>query len=210
MSSLMACRLRAARLDSAGYIIAGADNMVVSDALIQVNWEVEVAEGAELEQRNGCDEVCVTSKNPDTVKRVNLNMTLCHLDIELIEILAGGDIYLDGADPIGYQVPGVDESPDGASLEVWTKRWNNSQQASGRPYWRWGFPLTKWRWGNVTLENGILAVPLSGVGEANTLFANGPLNDWPGDLTNPFGFFADTAMPAATCGAQATPAQTGS
>lgn len=212
-SSLQACAIRVAKLTAAGAPSAGASNGYVTDALISLQVSVELTEGDEFEQKNGCGAICATFKDCDHIKRLSLSMDLCQLDAYLIEFLTDADLFSSGGNPIGWQYPSVTAGcPNGVSLEVWTKAWDGTEQAvpaftsPDAAYWHWVFPKTLWTLGNITMENALMVVPVSGFSEENTsITANGPFNDWPaavagaGGVTRVGGVFLDDAIPTGTC-----------
>lgn len=221
-ASLQVCALRVARLDASGVPSAGASNGYVTDGLITLGVTTELTEGDEFEVKNGCGAICAVFKDCDRVKRLTFDMSLCHLDSELLELLAGGSVFVDGGgDAIGYQYPEVGASacPNGVALEVWTKAWDNDTQAQptyvgGNTYFHFVFPRTYWSPGQFTLENGILEVPLTGYGTENAnITSNGPYEDWPteiesaGGIYRVGGWFFDGTLPTAACGYTEVPAQ---
>ena len=212
-ASLEACAIRVAKLTATGAPSAGATMGLVSDALISLGVSVELKKGADLEQKNGCGAICAAFKEPDTVKRLNLALELCQFDIRLIEFLTGGDLFSSGGYPVGWQFPSVTAAaPNGVSLEVWTKAWDGSEQATptyttpSAAYFHWVFPKTKWVLGNTKMDEGFMVVPVDGTSEENSLItANGPFNDWPaaiaaqGGITRVGGVFFDAVLPTSTC-----------
>lgn len=213
--SLQAVRIRAAKLDANGSPLAGASNGVVVDGVIQVKMAPEIEAGAEFTTKNGQGGICQTYKDYDRIKRVGVEMTLCNLDAPLISILCGGSAILDlggpgSGDVIGYELPNYDDAPNyGACLEVWTKAWDGSVQATPPfaggttiAYWHFVLPKVKCQVTDLTAENEFMKVPLKGFGDDNPrVTSNGPWDDWPADIiarggiTNALGWFLDTTLP---------------
>jgi hypothetical protein len=215
--SLQVCALRVAKLDAAGSPESGANNGYVSDAIIQAQIQVEVEEGDEFTLKNGCGAICQTYKDCDRVKRVTLDMDLCQLDSELLSLLTSGSNIIDisSGDSIGYQLPEAQtECSNGVSLELWTKAWDGSYQATAPVYggtaetwWHWVMPSVKFQLGQLSLQNDVLTVPVKGFGNDNPrITANGPFDDWPSDIvalggiTSSAGWFLDDTLPTASCG----------
>lgn len=220
--SLQVCALRVALLADNGLPLAGADNGYVSDALIKVDVGIEIAKGADLEKRTGCDTVCQTYKGPDKIKRANLKFALCELDIQLGQMLVGGDlISTDGAVTIGWEFPHIDDAaPDGVCLELWTKAWDGASQATpaalsnAAAWWHWVFPRYTGQVDNMTMQNDFLEFAVTGNGEENPLMSHlGPFQDWPdevadhGGITAVGGIFLDANLPSAACDFITVPAQ---
>jgi len=217
--SLQVCALRVAKLNAAGSPVTGASNGYVSDALVMAKVTTEIEEGDEFTLKNGCGSICQTFKDCDRVKRVTVEMELCQLDSELLSLITNGSniTKISSGDSIGYELPEAnDVCSNGVSLELWTKAWDGSAQATPvsvgaggltPAYWHWVMPSVKFQIGDLTLENEILKVPVKGFGNANPrITANGPFDDWPSDIvarggiTSSAGWFLDSVIPTATCG----------
>lgn len=202
---VQACRLRVARLDAGGAPDTGEDNLYVTDSIIQIQSTPEVEAGDEFTQKNGCGDICVSFKGKDHIKRVGLSLSLCQLDGELLEMLTGGSVLTSGGDTVGYAMAASDDDPIPVSVEAWAKAWDGSQQAvdgSDSLYWRFVWPSTTWVMGQHTLANGVITIPLTGIGIENSGFGTGPGGDLPGAIPGAEAFLIDTALPDATCGYQ--------
>ncbi len=217
LGSARACAVRVARLDSTCAIVKGANNAVASTAIVRLQSSPEYETGDEFIQKNGCGDICLYVKNADKLKRMNLTLELCTRDMEMLELLTGGELILDGADVIGFSRRGVGaDDPDPVSLELWTKAIPSGQSGAcedpnaGASWWRWVYPRATFTLGDVTHENGIGLVSLTGFADPNPFWGNGPFNDWPGDEfpdpTSPEHFVLDSVGPPTTqCGYIAVP-----
>lgn len=189
LGSARVCALRVARLDANCQIVDGANNAIVSSAIVRLQSSPEYEAGDEFVQKNGCGEIELLVKTLDKLKRMTLQLELCTRDMELLELLTGGNLYTDGADVIGFSRRGVGASdPDPVSLELWTKAIPTGagtgscpDPSAGASWWRWVYPRATFTLGDVTHENGIGMVMLSGYAEPNVYWGNGPFNDWPAD-----------------------------
>lgn len=214
-SSLQVCRLRVARLSAAGAPSVGATNGYTSDGLVSVALTFVLSEGDDFEQKNGCGDICATFVDCDKVKRVDSVVTLCTLDAQLIDIMAGGTVFVEtpSNDQFGMKIPSPgDACENPVSLEWWTIAWDVDTQATpaslsqSPAYWHFVIPKNRFVFGDITFENGIAVIPLNGKGEANqNITSNGPFNDWPsevagtGGIDSPFGFWLDATLPTAAC-----------
>lgn len=100
----------------------------------------------------------------------------------------------------GYAAPLSTDIPnaDGLGVEVWSRRIIDGRPAASGPYWRWVFPLSKFRMdGERALENGSVANVFTGESIGNTAFGDGPVNDWDfGPYTgSAMSFAADSTAP---------------
>jgi hypothetical protein len=198
---ILAVRLRACLLDDTGAPLAGADSVVVTDALINIGYSVVLKAGADLEQDNGGGEVCATYQGDDEIKFVNLKL-------ELISLLTGATLVEVAGITRGFAIPTVGAKLSRrASIEAWAIAQDGDEQAllNGNPmFYRYIFPRTSWTLGDQTLENKIGTVPLVGKGRANSQFGDGPANDLPWDAyTSAMGIFDDDSdLPDSVCGFQ--------
>lgn len=211
-ATLYAVALRVARLDASGATPAGASNMYVTNGLVKVTFTPVYETGDEVTKKDGQGNTCLNIKQPDTFKRVDINsVELCAEDPELSELLGGGAIITDAGDTIGYAAPaaGVDPTPNGVSLEVWTRRYVDNQPAA-LPYARYLFPRVKLKPTAKSLEANPMATDFEGIGEENANIGNGPNNDWPTGAvsTRAYQWVAVDTAPTGALGYQATPVQT--
>lgn len=208
-TSLQACRLRATLLDATGKPDPGDSSMIVTDALIDLGYELVLKAGASFDLDNGCGVSCLTFQDRDKIQAVNLTMTLCKLDAQLIALLTQAHEVIVNGVSRGFAVPDTDEELDReVSIEAWSKAWDGDAQAVvDGDVWhdRFIFPRTSWTLGGATLENNPLKVPLKGRGKSNSAFGDGPANDLPWDeYLTPMGvFYDDNPLPDSVCGYQA-------
>lgn len=209
--SLQFCRTRFTLLDSSGKPDPGAESIIVTKDAINLGWKVNLKAGAKFSQENGCGETCLTFQDDDEIESVDLTTTLCILDDELLELVAGWTLVMDELDATvvrGSAMPDVGvKLGRRVGVEGWTKAWDGDQPAidvdgSSVLYHRWVFPSTSWVIGDGTLENNPLAVPLTGHGRSNSQWGDGPANDLPwGKYVTPMGHFIDkNALPDPTDG----------
>lgn len=143
-------------------------------------------------------------------------MELCTRDMALLELLTGATIYTKTGEATGIGRRGVGAGdPNPVSLELWTKAIPTGQSGAcaavgAAQWWRWVYPRATFTLGDVTHENGIGLVSLTGFADPNPYWTNGPFNDWPADqlpdAESPEHFVLDTAGPPTTqCGYIAVP-----
>jgi hypothetical protein len=216
LGSARVCALRVSRLDSTCNCVAGEDNAVVTSAIVRLQASPEYETGDEFIQKNGCGDIVINIKDVDRLKRINLTMELASRDIALLELLTGGTVYTDGADIVGFARRGVGAAAnDPVAMELWTRAVSSSGNCvtTTSGWWRWTYPKATFTLGDVTHENGIGLVQLTGTSEANPNYGNGCFDDWPADddidPDSPEHFVLDEAGPPTTaCGYIAVPVQT--
>lgn len=216
LGSARVCALRVARLNSTCYCVAGEDNAVVSSAIVRLQASPEYETGDEFIQKNGCGDIVINIKDADRLKRINLTMELATRDISLLELLTGGTVYAEGEDIVGFARRGVGASaPDPVAMELWTRAVSSSGNCTvdTAAWWRWTYPKATFTLGDVSHENGIGLIQLTGIAEANPNYGNGCFDDWPTtddiDPTSPEHFVLDDdGPPTAGCGYVSVPVQT--
>lgn len=105
------------------------------------------------------------------------------------------------ASAVGYIAPatGTDPTPNGVSVEVWSRAILAGKPAATLPYWRWVFPYVKLSaTGDRVLENGAMAHTFSGDGLGNAQWSLGPANDWLYDSSTPFAYARAATAPLTT------------
>src|SRR5690606_12982743 len=181
-SSIAGAAIRVTRLNPDGTLATGETASYTMESFISVSFTPEYEEGDEFVQKDANGRVCVTYKAPDTLKRVTLEVAICNPDPEFTEITSGGTILSAEDDSsIGYAAPliGVDATPNGVALEVWSRAIKGGKNAPVNPYWHWIFPYVVLRpSGDRTIENGLLANTFEGWGVGNSGFASGPDDSW--------------------------------
>lgn len=180
-SSIAGTAIRVTRLQASGAIATGATASYVLQSFISVSFTPEYEDGDEFTQKDANGNVCVTYKSPDTLKRVSLQVAICNPDPEFTEITSGGLILATGEESVGYASAeiGVNATPNGVGLEVWSKAIKNGKPTATNPYWHWLFPYVVLRpSGDRVLENGLLANTFEGWGVGNLEFGDGPDSSW--------------------------------
>jgi hypothetical protein len=210
--SIQLVAVRAVRLDDDGSILVGADNAYQSAAPISIAVTYEYEAGADIVQKNGSGQLCLTYRGEDKLKNVTLAMNLCQLDFQFIELLTGWPALTDlEGEIVGISAPALTApNRNGVSLEGWSLAWDSSEQAvsgSNPLYIRHVFPRVKLNVGNHTIDEGALIVPVEGQGFTNSVLAgdNGPSGDWPEGIEGPWASFLDPSIVVAQCNYLSTP-----
>lgn len=179
--SVHACRLRVARLEPNGVPKPGANNLLVTDALVRIAFAPNKVEGENFQGRNGSGALCVHYRERDVTDFYTASLEICTPDVELHEMLAGGLVLTQGGDSTGYGVPRLGEiaDEDGVSIEAWSRAIIGGVQASERPWWWWVLPRTFWSMDEKAAERGIMGNVFTGVAFENENWHDGPENDWP-------------------------------
>lgn len=208
------CAARITRLTDGGAPETGANNgYLAGEATVSLGVSITTEAGDDITQKNGCGDIVNTRQTPDKIKGVELTLTLCQLDAQLIEILTGAQVISSGGNAIGVKAPAFGVSAPPVCFEAWSRAMDGDHQyvapfTDPEATWiHWVFPLTRWVQGDFTIGNdGFLTYPVTAKGSENpSITQDGPYNDWPsavavvGGADRMYNWFLDTEGPADTC-----------
>jgi hypothetical protein len=218
-------RIRVTRLNSCGQVVTGDCSQVVSNGIISVEMTKNYEDREEFFVKNGDGTFCVRETSAPILKWIDLTITLCNVDPDLVNIMANEPLYTSddtAATKIGYSVDQDSAAGVNFALEGWTRLANQSALCTGGQ--EYGYFL--WPWlvegtiGDMTLENGVANFTLTARTTNNSLWGVGPYNvdysDNPIGSTTPVPmntpitstqhsrmFITRLAPPAAACGCAA-------
>lgn len=210
-ASIYAVRLRVARLNSAGETPASAASMYVTDSLVRIEFTPEYDSSTEITRKNGNGDLCVNVPAKRRLKQITIGaLVICTNDPELEELLAGGTILTNSGATVGYQSPaiGQDATPNGVSIEAWSRAIIGGAPAATNPFIRWVFPRVYLSPGATALEENAADPSFSGYANENPSWGNGPANDWTFDSGRAYQRARVATLPAVTAGVVAVPVQT--
>jgi hypothetical protein len=207
-ASVSGVALRVTKLGVDGAPIVGTDNAYVTNAFMSLAFTPEYTEGEEVEEKAADGTVCVYYKIPDVLKRVTFELALCAPDPEMYEIIAGGTLLESGTpgDTVGWAAPetGQEATPNGISMEVWSRAIVAGKPSGTNPFWRWVFPYAQMRLtGDRTLENGMMANTFEGYGVGNAAWGDGPVGDWSYTSDRAYQYAREADFPTGINGYQA-------
>jgi hypothetical protein len=166
--------------------------------------------GQEISNRGASGNLCVVYRTPDLLKRLTIELELCVPDPELEVLLSGGKVFydeVDSTDVMGFKYPPLmtDPTPNGISVEAWTRYVVDGYQPADQPYMRWLFPRKYLRKGNRTIDINSMASVFDGYATENHAWGAGPLNDWPYDSDAVVQAMFDDQLPEVKIGMQTVP-----
>ena len=201
-SSVAGVAIRLTRLAADGTLVTGASASYVTKKFVSLGFTPEYETGDEFTTKAADGSVCATWKSPDTLKRVTLSIALCDPDPEFSEMIAGGTLLSAGGKSVGWKAPlvGVDATPNGVAIEVWSIANVGGRQASTNPFWHWVFPYAQMHMaGERAIQNDLLATSFEGWAVGNTGFGDGPAApQWPFASDAPIAYARTTAIPTGT------------
>lgn len=219
-------RLRATLLDECGVPVEGDCSTVVTDGTITVEIAREYEDREDFFKKNGDGVFCVKQTDPPILKWINLTMTFCNVDPNLVNLIAGEEVLEDDAEipnVIGFRNSEGASALVNVAIEVWTRV---AGGACGEGDTRFGYLLFPWviegTISDLTLENGAADFVLTartrsgspwGVGPytvqesaaAATLGDPLPFYQIVGDLDHEEWIWTTLEPPVAACGCIALP-----
>ena len=201
-ASVAGLAIRLTRLDATGAPVIGASASYVTKKFISLGYTPEYESGDEFTTKAADGSVCVSWRTADTLKRVTLTLALCDPDPEFTEMIAGGTLLSAGGKSVGWKAPlvGVDATPNGVAIEVWSIANVGGRQAAVNPYWQIIFPYAQMHMaGERAIQNDLMATSFEGWAVGNTNFGDGPAAPlWAFASDSPVAMARATAIPAGT------------
>jgi hypothetical protein len=211
--SFQVCAVRVTRLDATGTPLTGVGetNGYIAKAPIEAKMSPDNQAGVELTAENGCGTLCGYYKQPDQLKKYNVSLSLCDLDLELIELLTDNPIVTVGGETVGQTSKRVgacsNNIRNGVALELWSKKWNSCAPPTGDElYWHWYWPRAYLQTGDQEMKNDFMVIPIEGYLQENPNFGHGGWTEAPWPALDPldalWGVVSDSFFPEAACGYQ--------
>lgn len=179
-NSLDVCAVRASVLNADGSPDFGQVNGSAYDlSAISLGRTAITQTVTGINQEDGCGRICVNIPDRNITTGETLSLVLCQLNLELISVLTGASVCLDGSlDVIGINAPDPTATQLPTEFNVWTKAYNNNAQAaSPHSYYHWVWPSVLWSIGDWNIQRGVLQVSLTGVATSNANLGAGAFGD---------------------------------
>lgn len=205
-SSVAGVAIRITRLNADGTLKTGASASYVHKKFVSLGFTPEYESGDEFTTKAADGSVAASWKAPDTLKRVTLSIALPDPDPEFSQMIAGGELLLgtgaNAGKTLGWKMPlvGVDATPDGVAIEVWSIANVGGRQAAVNPNWHFIFPYCQMHLaGERAIQNDMLATSFEGWAVGNTGFGDGPAAPlWAYSSDAPVAMARTTGVPAGT------------
>jgi hypothetical protein len=218
-------RVRATRLNSCGQVVTGSCSQVVTDGIISVAMTKNYEDREEFFIKNGDGTFCVRETTAPILKWIDLVITFCNVDPDIINIMAAEPLYSDDssqAKKIGWSTTEGSAANVNFAFEGWTRLSGTGVLCTGGV--EYGYVLFPWvvegTIGDMTLENGVANFVINARTHGDSLWGVGPYNvdlsDASGTLNNPIPmltpilssqhhrmFITRLAPPASACGCAA-------
>lgn len=205
-SSVAGVAIRLTKLNADGTLKTGPSGSYVSKKFVSLSFTPEYETGDEFTTKAADGSVAASWKAPDTLKRVTLSIAIADPDPEFSQMIAGGTLLLgtgaDAGKTMGWKMPlvGVDATPDGVAIEVWSIANVGGRQAAVNPNWHFIFPYAQMHAaGERAIQNDLLATAFEGWAVGNVGFGDGPAAPlWPFAADSPVAMARTTGVPAGT------------
>jgi len=219
--------VRATLLNSCGQVVTGSCSKVVTDGIISIEMTKQYEDRQEFFVKNGDGNFCVKETNPPILKWINLVVTFCNVDPELVNIMTAEPLVSDdAASPrrTGFSTQEGTAAAANFALEGWTRITNAGVSCTGGQ--EYGYVLFPWviegTVGDMTFQNDTVSFVLNARTRSNSLWNLGPYNvdysDNPAGSTNPIPlltpilstqhhrmFLTRLAPPTSACGCSSVP-----
>jgi hypothetical protein len=160
-SVLKSCLARFIRLDACGAIVVGTASQLTTKGYISVGATAQIEDGEEFIVKNACGELCVNEKDCSQFKRYDLEIQLCAVDPDLLELASGARLLTSTTTSNGFAISEGGEC-ENFSLELWTKVSAAECEAGLAEYYWFAFPwVTNGYLSDITFENGPLNLTIN-------------------------------------------------
>ena len=173
-------KVRVTQLSSCGLPVTGCST-VVTDGIISIEMTKEYEDREEFFVKNGDGVFCVRETNPPILKWINLTLTFCNVDPELVGITTSEPLVLDdSASPraTGFSTQEGTAATANFALEAWTRLTNISTGGACTGGVEYGYVLFPWvvegTVGDITFENGAVSFIVNARTHASSLWGLGP------------------------------------
>lgn len=199
--------VRLTRLNACGDPIVGSCSSLVSECFVSVTLSGEFESGTEFVQKNAWGNLCISDKDADVLKRVNVAIQFAELNPDALDFMTDSNTVASSGNNIG-STWGTAMNQTAFALEVWTKA---SGAACSPSSPSWGYFLVPFIKngkldGDITIQNDVLTVSIMGEafpapddGTGKSTWDVSPYTPNPFVVTFPelevFGFVTTTVQP---------------
>lgn len=226
-------RVPAARvtlLDACGNVDTGDCAEVTTSGLITIAQSPEYEARQDYFTLNADAQPCITDTAPPILKWINLTITFCQVDPQLMSMVSGEPLVFDDAtipNAIGWDTAVGSVNDVNFAFEAWSRIGGSTACTDGNV--NYGYFLLPWVTegviGDVTLQNGAANFTVTGRTNAASPWGVGPYNvlvnqtgdnaGFPGPMLTPIGsqthrrlMLTQLAPPTAACGCGSVPGPT--
>ena len=189
--------VRVTKVDvNCGAPVTGTCSTATSNGIISVAMTKEYEDRQEFFVKNGNGDFCVRETNPPILKWINLVITFCDVDPELLNIMTSDSLVYDDADSpraTGYNTDQGAAALSSFALEGWSRISGLSIPCTGTDQVEYGYSLFPWivegTVGDITLQNDTASFIVNARTTNASQWGTGPyfvdLSDATATLDNP-------------------------
>ena len=188
--------VRVTKLNACGQAVTSTCSTVTSNGIISVAMTKEYEDRQEFFVKNGDGTFCVRATNPPILKWINLVVTFCNVDPELVNLMTAEPMVADDATAprnTGFSTDQDSASNSNFALEGWTRITGSTAPCTGTNALEYGYVLFPWviegTVGDITYQNDTVSFIVNARTTNNSVWGLGPyfvdLSDATGTLNNP-------------------------
>lgn len=172
--------MRITKLDECGAIVTGATSTVTSKSFVSVAVAPNYQDPEDITQLDANGDLCVEDQAKAALKWLDLTIILCTTDPFFVNLVTGDSLVVDDATPtpntVGWNIDSALTGSANFGLEVWSGVPGQACAVGGfKKYGYWLFPwVTQARWGEWTVENGVLNTTFTARTQAGSQWGVGP------------------------------------
>lgn len=149
---------------------------IVSKGFVSVAYSPEVSEAEEIELKNANGDICVSDPGCDVMKWINLTISLCLVDPDILNFVTNSPLVLDSAgNSVGNRIQTGEACGTNFALEVWTDIPGQDCADAAKQY---GYFLAPCIGGGIlgdwTIENDALNLELNAKARSGSGWGEGP------------------------------------
>lgn len=174
--------MRLTKLDECGAPVEGATSTLVTESFVSVANTPNYQDPEEITQLDANGRNCVEDRSNPVFRWIDLTIILCTTDPFFVNLVTGDPLVVDDATPtpntVGWR---IDEELTGTAnfaMELWSGVPGQACTVGGfKNYGYWLYPwVTQARWGDWTVENGVLNTTFTARTQSNSPWGVGPYN----------------------------------
>lgn len=185
-------RVRVTKLDSCGVVVEGSCSEVSTDGIITVEMTHELEDREDFYQKNGDGEFCVEEADSPKLKWINLVLTFCNVDPEMVNLLTASPMVMSDADTpaaIGYRTRAGVISTVNFAFEGWNRVTGQNACNGSSPAYLYNL----WPWvvdgvmGDLTHQNGVANFVVNARTRLGSQWGSGPYYVYASELAATLG-----------------------
>lgn len=172
---------RITRLDECGAPVEGLCSTVVTSGIVTVTDTANYQDPEDITQLNANGDLCIDDQADPALRWMDLEIVLCRVDPDIINIMTGDPLVLDDAvapNTVGYRIDGGLTGSGNFALEVWSGVPGLPCNPSG--FVQYGYHLFPWvkqaTYAERTVGNSAYTVTLNARTQAGSPWGVGPYN----------------------------------